>query len=300
MRRLTAIAALLLALALPAATGAAAYPDRIDLPDEFAPEGIAVGRGHTFYVGSLAGAGIWRGDLRTGEGEPLVEGGGPFVGMDVDAHSRLWVAGGPVGVGYVFDARTGAPIETFALADPPAFINDVVVTRDAAWFTDSFNGVVYRVGVAPNGAILDDISELDLTSLAPAEPSVFRLNGIDATPDGGTLIVANSTDAELYVVDTASGAASTIALPGMEVVAGDGILLHGRTLYVVARNAVERIAVIELAPDLVSGTVVDEITSDDFDVPTTVAGFGSSLYVVNARFGTLDDPAGYWVTRVDR
>jgi hypothetical protein len=46
--------------------------------------------------------------------------------------------------------------------------------------------------------------------------------------------------------------------------------------------------------------VVDQLTGE-FDVPTTVARFGSSLYVVNARFGTTDEPpAAYWVTRLDR
>ncbi len=111
MRRLTLLFALLLAFAAPAAVGAAAFPDRIDLPDGFAPEGIAIGRGTTFYSGSLSGQGIWRGDLRTGDGAFLVEGGGPFVGMKVDAANHLWVAGGPAGNGYVFDAGTGDSVE---------------------------------------------------------------------------------------------------------------------------------------------------------------------------------------------
>ena len=67
----------------------------------------------------------------------------------------------------------------------------------------------------------------------------------------------------------------------------DGLLLEGHTLYAV-RNQVN-VAVIELTPDLGSGTVVDQLTGN-LDVPTTVARFGSSLYVVNARFGTTDQP----------
>jgi hypothetical protein len=82
------------------------------------------------------------------------------------------------------------------------------------------------------------------------------------------------------------------------VSAADGILLEGQTLYAV-RNA-GNVAVIELAPDLSSGTIVDQLTGN-LDVPTTVARFGSSLYVVNARFGTTDEPpVPYWVTRLDR
>jgi len=297
MRRLIVLFALLLAVGAPTAAGAAAFPDRIDLPDDFAPEGIAVGRGTTFYTGSLSGQGIWRGDLRTGDGAFLVEGGGPFVGMTVHKDNRLWVAGGPAGNGYVFDAKKGGdPLIGIQLAPSgeSSFVNDVVVTRDAAWFTDSFRGVIYRVDLGTG-----EVSEVDLTDLAPAEPNVFRLNGIDATPNGKTLIAVNSTAGELYRIDASTEEVSTIDMGG-DSVAGDGILLAGRTLYAV-RNQ-DHVAVIDLAPDLSSGTIVDELTGD-LDIPTTVARHGSSLYVVNARFGTTDpDPAPdpYWVTRLDR
>jgi sugar lactone lactonase YvrE len=295
MRRLLPLLALLLGLAMPPSTSAAAFPDRIDLPDDFAPEGIATGRGHSFYAGSLGDAGIVRGDYRTGDTEPLVTEGSQFVGMKVDARNRLWVAGGFAGTGHVFDAETGdrqGDVIQLAPDDEASFVNDVVVTGDAAWFTDSFRGVIYRVDLA-TGAI----SELDLTDLAQKEPNVFRLNGIDATPNGKTLVVVNSTDGELYRIDAATEVVSTIDLGG-ESVHGDGILLTGRTLFAVHDQ--DHVAVIDLAPDLSSGTIVDGLTGD-FDVPTTVARFGSSLYVVNARFGTDDEPPiEYWVTRLDR
>ncbi|HET6381513.1 MAG TPA: hypothetical protein VFH63_10860 [candidate division Zixibacteria bacterium] len=196
----------------------------------------------------------------------------------------------------MFGAATGAPLATFAFTSGPSFVNDVVVTRDAAWFTDSFRGILYRVAIAPNGAI-GQVSALDLTDLATAEPNVFRLNGIDATPDGGTLIAVNSTDGVLYRIDAATGNAEVIDLGGASVAAGDGILLQGRTLYVV-RNQLNLVAVIELAPDLRGGTVVAEITHPDFSVPTTIARLGDALYAVNARFGIATDE--FWVTRVSR
>jgi sugar lactone lactonase YvrE len=298
MRRTTILLTLLVTMAMPAATAADAFPQRLDLPDDFAPEGIAIGHGHTFYTGSLGVRGIWRGDLRSGEGSPLVASGGPFVGMKVDQQNRLWVAGGPVGNGYLFDAGTGALLRTIQLAPTgdASFVNDVVVTGEAAWFTDSFRGVVYRVSLDGTS-----VAEVDLTAIAPAAPGVFRLNGIAATPNGDTLIVVDSTAGALFAVDAASGNAAPIPLSGGTVTAGDGIVLHGRTLYVV-RNAANLVAVVQLAPDLSSGTVVREITGD-FDFPTTAALFGSSLYVVNARFGTTDPdplPDPYWITRVNR
>jgi len=295
MRRLTLLLALLFALAVPAAASAAAFPDRIDLPNGFSPEGIAIGRGTTFYTGSLSGQGIWRGDLRTGDGGLLVEGGGPFVGMKVDATNHLWVAGGPAGNGYVFDAATGDPLNVIQLAPvgEASFVNDVVVTGEAAWFTDSFRGVIYRVDLGTS-----QVTEVDLTTLAPAEPNVFRLNGIDATPNGKTLIAVNSTDGELYRINASTEDASVIDMGGASV-AGDGILLAGHTLFAV-RNQ-DHVAVIDLAPDLSSGTIVDQLTGD-FDVPTTVARHGSSLYVVNAAFRPPGAPPAteFWVTRIDK
>jgi hypothetical protein len=295
MRRLALpTLALVLSVAMAGSTNAAAFPARLELPADFAPEGIATGRGHTYYVGSLAGHGIVRGDYRTGGTEPLVTEGGPFVGMKVDRFNRLWVAGGPAGTAYVFDADTGDQLSFFQLAPSgePTFVNDVVVTRDATWFTDSFRGVIYRVDLGDG-----TISEVDLTALAPAEANVFRLNGIDATPNGKWLIAVNSTAGELYRIDASTLEVSTIDLGG-ESAHGDGILLSGRTLHVV-RNQ-DHVAVIDLSSDLSNGTVVDELRGD-LDVPTTIARFGSSLYVVNARFGTTDDPpVEYWVTRLSR
>ena len=305
MRRISILLALAIGVVLPGATAAAPFPDRIELPDSFAPEGIATGAGSTFYTGSLSGAGIWRGDYRTGVGGLLVEGGGPFVGMKVDAFGRLWAAGGPLGVGYLFDAGTGTPLETFPFATTPTFVNDVVVTRDAAYFTDSMHPAIYRVPIGPGG-------EPGMPSTIPLDPGsigfvegAFNLNGIEATGSGDALIVVNSTAGKLFTVDPTSGAAPDvhaveIDLDGASVSNGDGILLAGHTLYVV-RNQLSRVAVVRLAPDLASGTVVEELTSTDFDVPTTIARFGDSLYAVNARFRPPGSPppVEFWITRLE-
>ena len=52
---------------------AAPRPSSIPLPDDFQPEGIAVGEGNTFYVGSLRDGDIYRGDLRSGAGALFVD-----------------------------------------------------------------------------------------------------------------------------------------------------------------------------------------------------------------------------------
>jgi hypothetical protein len=44
---------------------------------------------------------------------------------------------------------------------------------------------------------------------------------------------------------------------------------------------------------------VDVLTSPAFDVPTTIDNHGSSLYLVNARFGVADpDTAEYNIVRI--
>lgn len=71
MRRiLICVVSLLLLMAGAAATPAGAmpksWPMRIDLPDGFAPEGIAIGRGTTFYVGSIPTGALYRVQSNTG------------------------------------------------------------------------------------------------------------------------------------------------------------------------------------------------------------------------------------------
>ena len=86
----------------PAACATAAFPDTIALPNGWQPEGIAIGNGTTFYVGSIPTGAIFRGDLRTGQGAPLVQGatGRAAIGVDFD-RGRLFVAGGSTGTGFV-------------------------------------------------------------------------------------------------------------------------------------------------------------------------------------------------------
>ena len=282
----------------------ATFPEVIPVPDGFQPEGIVTGRGHAFFVGSLASGAIYRGDLRTGEGEVLVPPtGGIAVGLSHDRRSNhLFVAGGPTGTASVYDAKIGETAAVYDLADQGSFVNDVVVTSSAAYFTDSFRPVLYRVPLGPGGRVPDQsaIEEIPLGGDFESVPGAFNANGIDAPPNGKFLIVVNSTTGLLYRVDPASGLASTIDLGGETVTAGDGILLDGKTLYVV-RNRLNRIAVVRLEQGADTGGVVREIADSPFDVPTTIAEFGSALYAVNARFG-IEDPgnAEYDVIRVPK
>ena len=302
MRRIAFLLIAAAAVAAPAALAAISFPKMIALPNGWQPEGIASGPGTTFYVGSIPTGAIYKGNLRTGTGAVLVPAaaGRAAIGLDHD-RGRLFVAGGPTGKGFVYDARTGALIREYQLAAGPAatFVNDVVVTRNAAYFTDSNRAVLYKVPLSRNGVPAAAAQTIALTGDFQLVAG-FNLNGIDATPNGKTLVVVQSATGKLFTVDPSTGATKEIALGGATVPNGDGLLLHGRTLYVV-QNFLNQIAVVRLSPNLAQGTVVRTITDAAFDVPTTIARFGMRLYAVNARFSTPPTPATpYHVVRVGR
>lgn len=302
------VRALALALVLLATASTAlahpAFPELIHLPAGWRPEGVAIGRGKQIYAGSLGTGAIYVADLRTGAGRVLVPPQGhPAVGLKVDDRSNLiFVAGGPTGRAFVYDAESGATVGEFDLTEQPAagtFINDVIVTRDAAYFTDSFRPVFYRLPLGKHGRPAGPAEVVPLGSGYDFIPGAFNANGIAATSNGKHLIIVNSSVGALYLVNPHSGAAQRIDLGGASVSVGDGIVLHGRTLYVV-RNALNQIAVIELDNDLASGRVVDTLTNPNLDVPTTAALFGDALYAVNARFSTPPTPTtSYAIVRVE-
>jgi sugar lactone lactonase YvrE len=291
LRRMILLVAALAAVAASAAL-AKAFPPTIALPNGWQPEGIAIGNGNTFYVGSIPTGAVYRGDLRTGKGATVVPGaaGRAAIGIEHD-RGRLFVAGGPTGNAFVYNAKTGALIRELQLASGAGatFVNDVVVTKRAAYFTDSNRAVLYRVALSSNGAPAATSTALALTGDFQLVGG-FNLNGIDATPDGKTLVVVQSATGKLFRVVAATGVTQLVDLGGASVPNGDGLLLHGKTLYVV-QNQLNRIAVVALGKGLTSGKIAKTITNSAFDVPTTIDRHGKRIYAVNARFGTPPGPS---------
>ena len=297
MRRKTAVALVALASLVIVATAVAqSFPARIDLPRGWQPEGIAAGTGTTLYVGSIPTGAVARVDARTGRTRVLVAGrnGRAATGLKF-AGGRLFVAGAGTGRAWVYSASTGRQLGAFRLAPSGAdtFVNDVVVTPQGAYFTDSRRMVLYRVP-------LDLGSPRTLTVTGIPLQAGNNLNGIVATPDGRTLIAVQTNTGKLWRINPQTGAATAVDLGGATVNNGDGLLLSGRTLYVV-RNRDNLIAVVRLSSDLSSGRITRTITSRSFDVPTTVARIGDRLFAVNARFGTTGTATTpYWIARAAR
>jgi hypothetical protein len=288
MRKIAALIIVLLAAALAstAIAGPGKGQDSIALPPEFRPEGIATGKGATFYVGSIPQGAVYRGSYKTGEGSLLVppHPGRNHTGLKADTrHGLLFVSGGGSKGIYVYDLKTGADVAAFQLPDA-GFVNDVVVTKRAAYFTDSQVAQLYRVPIGRHGSV----GEPERIALTGDLEYVggFNLNGIDATHDGRTLVTVQTATGKLFTVNPRSGRTREIAVD-TPLTNGDGILLRCGKLFVV-QNQANKVAVVDVDRRLKSGTVIRELTDPRLDVPTTIAPFGKSVYAVNARFGLPD------------
>jgi hypothetical protein len=327
MSRLTwAIAAVALAASLLVGATAAGprFPARIDFPPGWAAEGI-FGKGHTFWAGNTQTGSIYKGDVRTGEGSVLVDvAGKSALGVFVDKWDRLWVAGGSGAErhAYVYDANTGDLIQDITLSPTAAgfgTINDVTVTRDAAFFTNTNNAanpqanVLFKVPLGKQG-------EIGAPTTVPIP--LFGANGIEATKNGKTLIVVSISQGKYYKID-ADTAGCPDLVPGEceEIVLdqpaprGDGLILRGHTLYSVLNlpNAAfpglcGEVVVIKLHDHMTTGEVVEHLNSADDPLinPATADIFGKYIYVVrrNAAPGTCSTagvtPTVRWLTRLDK
>lgn len=303
---------------LPAQTAdaqGAAFPKLVPALTGAPPEGFTIGRGTTAYNGSVDGS-IYKVDLRNGEGETLVPAEPGFdlmtdcykLGMRVDPRSNfLFVAGCLGGNAYVFDAETGEEIENYALAPPfSTVINDLAITREAVYFTDFTQPFLYRLPLSRNGRLPAGSASTPIPlsgDFVTDDAACCAGNGIVATPNGDTLIVGNSNNAQIYRVDPATGSTDRIDVdPPLEGFI-DGIILHERTLYILTPFGdgfgPDWVQVVALDKEMLTGTRVAIITDPDLDGVASGALLGSSLYVNNARYTTFPQPdTAYWLTKL--
>jgi len=283
------------------------WPSVLKLPDGWLPEGIVVGDGNILYAGSRRNGAIYAIDLVTGTGRVLYEGrsGGLATGLKYDQRTGyIFASGASNGDLNVIDSRTGNRVANYKLAQTsgPTFINDVILTPNAAFLTDSMRPVLYKVPLGVDGQLStqDDVVVLPLSGDYTHQTG-FNLNGIEATANGDRLIAVQTGTGKLFLVDPNTGVTKNIEVPAS--VNGDGLLLVDRTLYAVRNGgpAPNTVLKIELAPDVLSGRVVDTLTHSGFDSPTTMAMAGNKLYFVNGRFNAGMAPTvTYTVVSIDQ
>lgn len=289
-RRLLTTAAALTGAAFLGGTASAAetrktaWPARFPLPNGFQPEGITIGAAPFAYFGSLANGDIYRAALATGRGSVISKGLGaehPTVGLKIGRHGRLFLSGGASGELRTVDARSGEIEKVYAVGG--TFVNDVVLTPDAAWFTETYKAVLYKLVLGRNGAPVA-VENLPLSG-DWVQGDGFTANGIERTPDGSALLVVNvvANGGGLMRIDPRTGAARAVDLGTAKLPNGDGLLLLGRTLYAVqqAQNAID---VFRLNAAGTKGTAIARITDPRFRIPTTAAAWGDRIYLPNARF----------------
>ena len=330
--KLLPAAVILLALpVLTASAGGMSFPKIVPALEGAPPEGFTIGKGHTAYNGSIDGS-IYKMNLRNGQGGILVEAEPDFdvfagdcykLGMRVDPRSNyLFVAGCINGDAYVFDADTGEDIMKYQLDDSGmSVINDIAITRDAVYFTDFGQPYIYRLPLSKNGRIPggeDAATAIPLTgdfgvgdNLIPA-----YANGIVATPNGKTLIIGNSGTSRIFKVDPTTGYADEIIVdpPLLGLLDGsflDGIVLYDGVLFILSPGetaAGDLVQVVELADDMLTGTLLGTISDPGMDGVASGAMHGDSLYVNNARYADFPgcfDPndetscTEYWVTKLN-
>ncbi len=269
---------------------------KLPAPDAF-PEGIAVdARRGVFLTGASNGGDIWQVSLVTGKAEPFAIGGSPgrtsALGMRLDTARRLWVAGGATGRVSVLNADNGAVLNSLEAPPLPLglqpFVNDLAVAGNNVYVTDSNRPVLYRSRVVGQqvGA-LEPWLRLEGTAIRYGDG--INLNGIVASSDGRTLVTVQSNTGKLYRVDTATRGVREVNLGGSRVRNGDGLVLSGRTLYVV-RNADGRVDRVDMNAALTSGRVTSSLVDPEFRFPTTAALHNGRLFVVNGQLDKRSNP----------
>jgi sugar lactone lactonase YvrE len=263
------------------------------------PEGVAFDRRTgRFYVseaqpGSDGQSGrVYRGTLRDSTLEEFLPASPTrpaTIGLKV-RRGRLYIAGGPAGDVEVYNLSTKALVAQFQLCSS-CFVNDLTVARNGDVFaTESLQApqVIYRIPAAAvnaGGGAVDPITVTPPVTPAPG----FNDNGIAATRSGRFVVFVQSNVGKLFRLNTQTRQTREITVRGGELTNGDGIVLKGRTLYVV-RNRNELIAKVKLDGQLRRGRIVKEITNSTFEDPTTAALARGRLLVVNSDF--FPPPAG--------
>ncbi len=280
MRRILALASAVLLLAVAAPASAATRV--IVLPGATSAEGITAAGGGAYYTGDLIAGTIFREDVRRGTAERFIEAppGTMAAGVDFDRrHDLLFVAGAIGGKAYVYDVRTRAKVADFTFGDPQtSYVNDVVVTPQGAWFTDSYHPQLFFVPFAAGG--LGTPRTLPLSGPgAGGSPGNFFMNDIIATPSGDTLLVAATIPGKVYRIDPRTGVSAEIA--GVDAPSVASLVLEGQRLWAVQLD--DKITRWCLDGDLSHGRPAGTITDPLFDQPVSAIKIGDHLAVVNSH-----------------
>lgn len=203
------------------------------------------------------------------------------LGLKADGQGRLWVAGARTGSMHVVDINTGKRLARFTTPEGPWLINDVALTPDAAYFTDTLRPMLWRVA-------RDSLADAALEPWLPFAGTALEygeepnLNGIVATPDGRYLIVVLMKTGRLFRIDTRTREVAAIDAGDSALDGGDGLALIGQRLFLVRQSAGEVVA-LDLSADLATAVEAKRIKPAELAWPATIAVRGDRLIVANSQ-----------------
>jgi Cu-Zn family superoxide dismutase len=249
------------------------------------PEGIAWDGRH-FYVGAIGDGTIYRGTLGDRTVHTFIQGvPGERAAVGLKTFDgRLYVAGGPTGMIFVYDLKHPKADPITLDTGTGGFLNDLVVTgRGDVYVTDSFRPTLWHVAadqVKRHGTV-------DPIAVSPEIPYTagnFNLNGIVASRGGHELLVVNTVDGRLYRIrEPATSSRKITLVKAPALVGGDGMIIDDGRLVVVRGNPAT-LTFLRLSSARSRARITDVDTDRTLRGPSTVAAAGPRYLVVNADF----------------
>ncbi|KAJ1621727.1 hypothetical protein T492DRAFT_1149480 [Pavlovales sp. CCMP2436] len=248
----------------------------IPLPNGFFPEGVVAGPPDCLFVGSIVGGTIAMVNTKT---SPVHN---SMTALDGDPNRRAdrrwrndWTRGGANGI-QAFDLDGQLLGEV--VIEGGGFVNDIAVTADAAYGTDSHLPVLYKWPFLEDG-IYGALETIQLGGDYVANGDHYKVN-----PAG------MSTE-----VDVKDEAGEPYQLLG-----GNGMVLCGESRLVVMAGSSNQLVVVTLGQDWMSADVTGFVTSDNFDDPATAAVIvkTSLNFECNCGMGCMPAPSMDYTRRL--
>lgn len=247
-----------------------------------------------FYVSEVTGGEIHRGSAHAPRAEEWLPGDGTHGrytarGITVDDAGRVYVAGGPNGLGtgrpdlWVY-AADGTLLAALRAPGHDVFLNDVAIGPDgAAYFTNSNDPQIFRV--ADDGAGWQSTLWADASERIERLPG-FNLGGIVLSADRSAFVVAQGNRGDLWRFDSATGKDSAVETGGADLVNADGLVRRGSRLTVV-RNFSRMLATLRLSADGTRADLLDQTPTAGDRVLTTAKVLRGRVLYVDSKF---DEP----------
>ncbi|CAM3276478.1 gluconolaconase [Nocardioides dubius] len=243
-----------------------------------------------FYVSEVTGGEIHRGSVGSAQTQEWIAGDGTdgrytARGITVDRQGRVYVAGGPNGIGtgrpdlWVYDAR-GHLLAALRAPGTDVFLNDVAIGPDgAAYFTNSNDAQIFRVAPGRHGwqaSLWADATD------TIAREAGFNLGGIVLSADRSGFVVAQGNVGRMWRFDARTAAVREIAVD-TDLVNADGLVRQGNRLTVV-RNFSKMIATLRVSADGRRLTTLSQRASAADRVLTTAKTLRGRILYVDSKF----------------